>query len=381
MNARGLCQRFVPTTLCLLLCTLPLQAHSADLSTPQASRGLWSHENLFAWGAAVFDERQRTPEERAHMLERLGFKQVAFNWREQNIPDFGAEIDTLRRHDIKVLAWALYVTDGAGVSVPWKDYLVESPDVLMGGRRPGVNAPTLKELLGLFQAHHVHPQLWLVQPLKRMQLPPEAKGMSTIQILQSPELLRFINQQSAQHWRQDLAGTNTPEGQEARVRKEADRIAALVTLTAPYGVHVELYNHNGWFGMMNNQLAVIERLKARGITDVGMVYNFDHARDELHDDTVEFRTLWKGIEPYVVAINVAGTHAEPMSLLPSQGDRELDMMRTVQNSGWQGPVGVNAETGGDAEVTFKNCLVGLDWLSAELRHAGSGGARPFPTVP
>jgi len=33
------------------------------------------------------------------------------------------------------------------------------------------------------------------------------------------------------------------------------------------------------------QVAIIERLKTLGVTDVGIVYNFSHARDELHDDT------------------------------------------------------------------------------------------------
>jgi len=37
--------------------------------------------------------------------------------------------------------------------------------------------------------------------------------------------------------------------------QEADRIYALAKRAAPYGIKVALYNHNGWFGMMDNELA------------------------------------------------------------------------------------------------------------------------------
>ena len=155
---------------------------------------------------------------------------------------------------------------------------------------------------------------------------------------------------------QDLA--TTPREQEARVKREADRINALVKLAAPFGSKVELYNHNGWFGMMDNQIAIIERLKELGVTDVGIVYNFSHARDEFHDDTVNFPTLWKEIKPYVVAVNITGTCMDGTSIYLSQGDRELEMMRTIQDSGWRGPVGLLAEKGGDAEITLTNHLKG-----------------------
>lgn len=175
--------------------------------------------------------------------------------------------------------------------------------------------------------------------------------------------------------------TKTPEEQEQRVKQEAERISAVVKLAAPYGSKVELYNHNGWFGIEENQLAVIARLKELGITNVGMVYNFSHSRDELHDDSKAFPELWGKIKEHVVAVNITGMRFEGQEVYPSQGDSELAMMRTIQESGWIGPVGLIAEKGGDAEVTLKNYIIGLDWLSAELKQPGSGGAHPFPLVP
>jgi hypothetical protein len=132
--------------------------------------------------------------------------------------------------------------------------------------------------------------------------------------------------------------------------------------------------------MVDNQLAVIDRLKAMGVTDVGMVYNFSHSRDELHDDSKQFSALWSRMKAHVVAVNVTGMGWEEEEIYPSQGDSEPDMMRTIQDSGWNGRIGVVAEKGGDAEVTLKNYIIGLDWLASELRQPGSGGPHPFPPL-
>ena len=144
-------------------------------------------------------------------------------------------------------------------------------------------------------------------------------------------------------------------------------------MAAPYKCGVELYNHNGWFGEPDNEVAVIERLKKMGVDGVGMVYNFSHG----HGDIARFPDIWKRIQHYVVAVNVSGMVADERLIPPSQGDFELNMLRTIYSSGWQGPIGLIAEQGGDAEVTLSNGLRGLDWLSKEIEHPGSGGQRPY----
>lgn len=65
------------------------------------------------------------------------------------------------------------------------------------------------------------------------------------------------------------------------------------------------------------------------------------------------------------------------SLHLGEGDRELEMMRIIELSGWRGPVGIidhREET--DSEVTLRNNLLGLNWLRKELVKPGSGGKRP-----
>lgn len=93
---------------------------------------------------------------------------------------------------------------------------------------------------------------------------------------------------------QKPGGTLTDEQQ---IGLNATRVAALAKLAAPYGCRIGLYNHNGWFGVLDHQLAVIDRVRTLGVSDVGIVYNFSHARDPQNDDTVDFPALWKKIKP------------------------------------------------------------------------------------
>jgi sugar phosphate isomerase/epimerase len=293
----------------------PLAGLAGESPAAKAGARLWAHDNLFAWCTVPFDAKHRGPEARAEMLEKLGFTMFAYDWRQKDVPTFDAEIEALQRHRIELLAW-------------WFPF---DPDDALA-----------KATLETFRRHGVHPQLWVMQSPHSVS---RAKGPALFKRDSFPA---------------------TPEEQAARVRSEADRVAALVRLAAPYGCKVELYSHNGWFGMEDNELAMIARLRALGIDDVGMVYNFSHCRDDLHDDTKDFPSLWARIKDHVVAVNITGIGPKGQELYPGQGDSELGMMRTIQESGWRGPVGLIAEKGGDAEVTLGKYLAGLDALAAQL---------------
>src|SRR3954453_18956629 len=82
------------------------QANS--LSTPADPRSvqqLYGRDNLIAWCIVPFDAKKRGPEERAAMLQRLGFKHFAYDWRTEHIPTFDAEIDALQRHGVSLDAF------------------------------------------------------------------------------------------------------------------------------------------------------------------------------------------------------------------------------------------------------------------------------------
>ena len=49
-------------------------------------------DDLVAWCIVPFDSRKRSPEERIAMLERLGFKRYAYDWRAEHLPDTAREL-------------------------------------------------------------------------------------------------------------------------------------------------------------------------------------------------------------------------------------------------------------------------------------------------
>jgi sugar phosphate isomerase/epimerase len=291
------------------LAITPLEAQVTSPASPidkAAQPRLFDRENFTAWCVVPFDDRKRGPEQRAEMLQRLGLKNFAYDWRAKDVPQFDAEVVALNKHGIKLVAW-WFPTDA--------------------------DDPNAQIILEVIKRHRIHPQLWVM-----------GSG----------------------------SATKSEADQVQRVEGEAERIRKIVELAAPYGCTVELYNHNGWFGRPDNEVAVIERLKQKGVDGVGMIYNFSHG----HADIADFPAIWKRIAPYVVAVNVSGMVTSERLIPPSQGDKELDMLRTIQGSGWHGPIGLIAEQGGDAEVTLANDLRGLDWLYKEVEHPGSGGERP-----
>jgi len=66
---------------------------------------LFARSNLVAWCIVPFDAKKRGPEERAAMLEKLGFQLFAYDYRAEHIPTFDAEMEALKRHHIRLLAW------------------------------------------------------------------------------------------------------------------------------------------------------------------------------------------------------------------------------------------------------------------------------------
>ncbi|MCW5559234.1 MAG: hypothetical protein KIT22_15565, partial [Verrucomicrobiae bacterium] len=95
--------------------------------------GLFSRTNLVAWCIVPFDSKKRSPEERAAMLDRLGVKRLAYDWRAEHLPTFDAEIEALQRHGIELTAW-------------WFP--------------AGLNDEA-RAILACLERHRLHPQLWV----------------------------------------------------------------------------------------------------------------------------------------------------------------------------------------------------------------------------
>src|ERR1700722_9619887 len=83
---------------------LPATGSSGN-ATADAVKRLYSRDNLIAWCIVPFDSKKRTPEDRAAMLQKLGFKHFAYDWRSEHIPTFDAEVEALKRHGVALDAF------------------------------------------------------------------------------------------------------------------------------------------------------------------------------------------------------------------------------------------------------------------------------------
>lgn len=92
--------------LLFLVCALwlPLLATRADNQEQQAP-GIYDRKNLVAWCIVPFDSKRRGPEERAAMLERLGIRKLAYDYRAEHVPTFDAEMEAMKKHGIELTAW------------------------------------------------------------------------------------------------------------------------------------------------------------------------------------------------------------------------------------------------------------------------------------
>jgi hypothetical protein len=284
---------------CALLLILPCLyclAPAADPGRPAgaAMKGsLFARENLVAWCIVPFDAKQRGPKERAEMLDRLRIKRVAYDWRDNHVPQWDEELEQYKAHGIELVGF-------------W--------------------APARhKEILELFRRHGVRAQLWV----------------------------------------DGSAAPTTGDSQEQRVASTTARLAPIAKLAKEYDCTVGLYNHGGWFGEPENMVAIVERVRAQGLDNVGIVYNLHHGAAHVE----RFRELLAKMKPYLFCVNLNGMKkGGPMILPVGQGDDDLKLLRAIQGSGYQGPVGIlNHREEVDAEQGLKQNIEGLEKLVSRLR--------------
>jgi sugar phosphate isomerase/epimerase len=86
----------------------PASVRAAEASDVAArAKELFRRDNLVAWCIVPFDAKQRGPEDRAAMLEKLGFKHYAYDWRPNHIPEFDREWDSSAKLGVALDAfWA-----------------------------------------------------------------------------------------------------------------------------------------------------------------------------------------------------------------------------------------------------------------------------------
>jgi len=172
-------------------------------------------------------------------------------------------------------------------------------------------------------------------------------------------------------------GDPAPEAKDQAVKVNAAvrALRPIADEAAKIGCSVSLYNHGGWFGEPENQLAVIEELK---LPNVGIVYSLHHGHDHLE----RFPALLKEMLPKLVALNlngmVKGGERVGKKIVPlGQGELDLELLKTIRDSGYRGPIGILGHTDDDAEERLRDNLDGLDWLVPQLSGIPAG-PKPKP---
>ena len=91
------------------LATILLSPSFLRAGETSPAKSLFAKDNLVAWCVVPFDAKKRGPKERAEMLQRLGFKKLAYDWRSQHVPTFEEEILQMKKHGIEFYAfWGLH---------------------------------------------------------------------------------------------------------------------------------------------------------------------------------------------------------------------------------------------------------------------------------
>ncbi|GAA4309188.1 hypothetical protein [Compostibacter hankyongensis] len=277
-----------------------LMAHPVKAQSPQKAPDIYAKDNLVAWCIVPFDVKERNAEERAQMLNELGITKLAYDWREKHIPSFDAELDALKKHRIKLQAF----------------WLVTGPD-------PAHDA-NINLIFDLLKRHSEKTELWVM-----------VGGIPGLD---------------------DMT-------QEEKVVAVSKPVAYLAQRAAEIGCKIGIYNHGGWFGEPENQLAIIDYLKK---PNIGMVYNFSHSETQIQ----RFDQFFPKIMPHLLCINLTGLiDSYPATVVPvGTGNMEARLMEKIYKSGYRGPIGIiNENFAKDAKIGLEMNMNGLVHILKEMR--------------
>ena len=164
---------------------------------------LFAKQNLVAWCIVPYDKVKRTPEQRAEMLQELGIKKFAYDWRDEHLPTMAHEMTVMRKAGIQVKAVWFWVDGGSGQ----------------------VLDKTNEFILATLKQQGVKTELWLSFHEKYLAGLPEAEKLK-----KAVAAVTYLN-------------------------KRAQEI----------GCTIMLYNHGDWFGEPENQIKIIKAVSAKNI--------------------------------------------------------------------------------------------------------------------
>jgi hypothetical protein len=180
-------------------------------------RDIFSDDNLVAWCIVPFDANERSPEERAAMLNDLGFKKMAWDWRMEHIDDLPREIEALGEYGIELSAIWLWID---------------------GSARNGL-LPHHEQIIDYVNDAGLETTYW---------------------VSFSDDFFDF------------------PDDEE-KVNEGVRVLGMVHDLIRQHGCKIALYNHMGWFGEPENQVRIIENLGRDSIGIVYNFHHAHHQID------------------------------------------------------------------------------------------------------
>lgn len=159
---------------------------------------LFANDQLVAWCIVPFDASERTPLERAEMMNELGLTKLAYDYRDKHIPFFKSEIEVLKEHHIELSAVWLWLEP-------------KGDDILGDAGRAIME--TLEET-------GTHTELWVSFP------------------------------------EQVFQGLSDEEAQDRAVMI----LSSVMEMAEAIGCTMALYNHGAWFGEPENQIGIIRAM-------------------------------------------------------------------------------------------------------------------------
>ena len=144
-----------------------------------------------------------------------------------------------------------------------------------------------------------------------------------------------------------------------KINEAVNEILPLVNKTRELGCKLGLYNHGGWGGEPQNLASVCRILHdTHNANHVGIVYNFHHGHNHINN----FKKSIKLMQPYLLCINLNGMNsgANPKILPIGQGEHDIEMIKILKGSNYDGPIGIlDHRSDTDTKTALKLNLTGL----------------------
>ncbi len=266
------------------------------------------------------------------MLRAIGLTKIIWDWRDEHVDAFDAELDALRMNQIEL----------SGIWTPSPMPALEEPEY---SSRFGVVSARIKTLITEAARRGHTPDLWT-------QIAFGGPG--------APSAL-------------------SEQAHRAEVMRAADHLTGLARLARGHGMCVVLTNHGGWAGEPRTLVDIVTELARRGLGNVGIGFRLQHAHHLIADLDHHLAVMSEHLVAVMLSGADAGAELTGRVILPfGAGSRDRWVTHSLLESGWQGQLVVHAVGNDDSEARLLDSLEGWEWaVDRFLRHPRQ---RPVPRI-